>query len=29
MMPQTFETLSRLEATGFDRAQSEAIIAAK
>ena len=28
MMPQTLETLSRLESTGFNRAQSEAIIAA-
>ena len=29
MMPQTLETLSRLPTTGFDRAQSEAVIAAK
>ena len=28
MIPQTLETLSRLEATGFNRAQSEAIISA-
>lgn len=28
MMPQTLETLSHLESTGFNRAQSEAIIAA-